>query len=234
MSDAPAPRRLVRAEAVLAARRRDIAIVLEDTHDPHNVSAVLRTCEALGVQDVHLVSRSGTHVRIHKDVAIGAQRWLTLHRHDGAEAALNALCAMGYRIFVGHLSDDAIALPELPRGARAAYVFGNEHAGISRAWVERADARFVIPTSGFTGSLNLSVAVALTVYDRLLARSAARFETGNLSDRERAALRETWYKRLAHGNAQLEATFARYLSDPPNPGPTFATNRSESTNRHAD
>jgi tRNA (guanosine-2'-O-)-methyltransferase len=234
MNDAGAPKRLIRAEAVLAARRRGIAIVLEDTHDPHNVSAVLRTCEALGVQDVHIVSESGEPMHVNKDVAIGAHRWLTLHRHDGAETALRALRDLGYRVFVSQLTPDAVPLPELPRDARAAYVFGNEHAGISPAWTEHADARFVIPTSGFTGSLNLSVAAALTVYDRLLARSSARFEAGDLSDSERATLRETWYKLLAHGNAQLEASFASYLSDPPNAERTFPAERSAPASRNAD
>jgi len=220
-----APRRLKRAEAVLAARRRDIALVLEDTHDPHNMSAVLRTCEAFGIQDVHLVAHSGTPAYINKDVAIGAQRWLTLRQHDGAENAVRAVREAGYRIYVSQLQSASVPLPELPRDVRAAYVFGNERDGVSQAWVEHADACFVIPTSGFTGSLNLSVAAALTVYDRILGRSSARFGDGDLSEAERSELRETWYKRLAHGNAQLEQAFARHLAQPPAPRRSFPADR---------
>lgn len=223
MSD-DAPSRLTRAEAVLAARRRSVAIVLEDTHDRHNMSAALRSCEALGVQDVHIVSQNQTPARINKDVAIGAQRWLTLHEHVGAPNAVRAMRAAGYRIYVSHLSADAKPLPALPRDERAAYVFGNERDGVSQAWLEHADGRFVIPTSGFTGSLNLSVAVALTVYDRILGRSAVSFE-GDLSEPERAELRAAWYERLAHGNAQLEETFRPYLANPPAAKRSFPRDR---------
>jgi len=222
---ARAPKRLIRAEAVLAARRRRFVIVLEDTHDPHNMSAVLRTCEALGLQDVHVVSQGDTPTRINKDVAIGAHRWLTLHHHVGAKNAVRALRTAGYKIFVSQLSPDAVPLPALPRDVRAAYVFGNERAGVSETWVEHCDARFVIPTTGFTGSLNLSVAAALTVYDRMLAPSHAHLEPGDLSARERAALRAIWYKRLAHGNAELEEAYDRFLDDPPAPEHTFPVNR---------
>ncbi len=226
-SDMP-PRRLMRAEAVLAARRRDIAIVLEDTYDPHNMSAVLRTCEALGIQDVHLVAQRGVPARVNKDVAIGAQKWLTLHEHENAASAIRALRQGAYQIYVSHLSADAIPLPELARPERAAYVFGNERDGVSPDWIEHSDTRFLIPTSGFTGSLNLSVAVALTLYDRLRLHAATDIEAGNLSERERAELRATWYKRLAHGSADLEQTYARYLNDPPTARPSFPNDRNAS------
>ncbi len=224
MSHENAPHRLTRAEAVLAARRRGVAIVLEDTHDPHNMSAVLRSCEALGLQDVHIVSENQKSAWVNKDVAIGAHRWLTLHEHDGARQAITALRAAGYRINVSQLTPDAVPLSELPRDERSAYVFGNERDGVSSAWLEHADARFVIPTSGFTGSLNLSVAVAVTVYDRLLARSVASFD-GDLSESERAELRATWYKRLAHGSVRLEQSFRPYLANPPAAKRSFPVDR---------
>lgn len=225
MADVPTPKRLARAEAILATRRRGIAIVLEDTHDPHNISAVFRTCEALSVQDVHIVAQNQAPAHVNKDVSLGAQQWLTLHRHVGAENAVSALRATGYRIFVSHLCADAVPLPELPRDARAAYVFGNERDGISPTWLENADARFVIPTSGFTGSLNLSVAAALTVYDRMLNPAANGVVDGDLDDDERAQLRATWYERLAHGSARLEQEFARHLANPPAARPSFPVDR---------
>lgn len=225
MADTTTPRRLARAEAVLASRRRAVAIVLEDTHDPHNMSAVLRTCEALGVQDVHIVAQNQTPAAINRDVSLGAQQWLTLHRHVGAENAVGALRTAGYRLYVSHLCAGAVPLPELPRDARAAYVFGNEREGISPTWLEHADARFVIPTSGFTGSLNLSVAAALTIYDRTLNPTADGVVDGDLDDAERAELRAAWYKRLAHGSARLEQEFARHLSDPPAARATFPVDR---------
>ena len=115
MSASPPPRRLARAEAVLAARVRRIVLVLEDTHDRHNISAALRTCEAFGVQDVHLVLESALPTDINPAVTIEADRWLTLDRHAGAERALQHLRARGYRICVSQLAADAVPLPELPR-----------------------------------------------------------------------------------------------------------------------
>ena len=223
MSATPPPRRLARAEAVLAARVRRIVLVLEDTHDRHNISAALRTCEAFGVQDVHLVLESALPIDINPEVTIEADRWLTIHRHAGAERALQHLRGRGYRICVSQLAADAVPLPELPRDARAAYVFGNERVGVSPLWLEQADARFVIPTSGFTGSLNLSVAVALTFYDRL--HGAATPPAGDLSAPEKAELRAAWYKHLAHGSEELERTFRDFAAEPPAPAPTFPRDR---------
>jgi tRNA (guanosine-2'-O-)-methyltransferase len=221
----PAPRRLARAEAVLAARHRSLCIVLEDTHDPHNVSAALRTCEAFGIQDVHLVAELQDEIAPNPKVTIGAERWLTVYRHRGSEAAIAALRAAGYRLFVSHLEAAATPLPELPRQARAAYVFGNERSGITDRWLAAADATFLIPTSGFTGSLNLSVAVALTLYDRLLGHPGAQLPQGDLRDDEKQGLRSRWYAALAHGNADLLRTYETFLTRPVEPRPTFGVDR---------
>ena len=225
-ADSPQPpRRLTRAEAVLAARRRSLCIVLEDAHDPHNVSAVLRTCEALGVQDVHLVAELQDDTILNPKVTIGAHRWLTLHRHRGAEAAIAALRSAGYRILVSHLDAHATPLPDLPAGERAAYVFGNERSGVTDHWIRAADAAFLIPTSGFSGSLNLSVAVALTLYDRLLGRPGAHLPPGDLDDAEKAALRVAWYAELARGNPERRREYESFLSRPAEPQPSFGVDR---------
>ncbi|HZM17694.1 MAG TPA: RNA methyltransferase [Candidatus Krumholzibacteria bacterium] len=219
------PRRLVRAEAVLAARRRRLTLVLEDALDRHNVSAVLRTCEAFGIQDVHLVGGDVASGEINPAVASGAERWLTLQRHDSAACAIVALRAQGYRLYVSHLSPESLPLAALPRDERAAYVFGNEQSGVSQEWLDVADARFVIPTSGFTGSLNLSVAAALVVYDRLLLHRTVAEAPGDLDAAEKAELRAAWYDTLAHGSAVLERAHRSRLDDPPAPSPVFPVDR---------
>jgi tRNA (guanosine-2'-O-)-methyltransferase len=214
----------VRAEGVLAARQRRLTLVLEATHDPHNLSAVLRTCEAFGVQDVHLVPQADAPAAVNPGVSLGAERWLTVHRHADAASALAALRARDFRIFVSDLCPEATPLPAIPRDLRAAYVFGNEQGGVSPLWLENADARFVIPTAGFTGSLNLSVAAALTIYDRLLGRSAAVF-SGDLTEAEKAALRAAWYSALAHGSRDLTGAFRPFVEDPPPPESIFPRDR---------
>jgi tRNA (guanosine-2'-O-)-methyltransferase len=226
-----APARLSRAEAVLAARLRGITVVLEDAHDPHNVSAVLRTCEAFGIQDVHLVAESQPVSDLNPKVSIGAERWLTLHRHQGCAAAVSALRRAGYQILVSHLDARATSLPQLPARARAAYVFGNERTGVTTGWLEAADATFVIPTTGFTGSLNLSVAVALTVYDRLFGRPGATPPEGDLEARDKSALRERWYEALSHGNPALLERYRAHLEHPVEPRPRLATDRREGAAR---
>jgi tRNA (guanosine-2'-O-)-methyltransferase len=220
-----APRRLVRAEAVLRARRRAVTVVLEDAHDPHNVSAVLRTCEAFGIQDVHLVAEQQTETVLNPKVSIGAHRWLTLHRHAGSAAAIAALRGAGYRLYVSHLDDAATALPDLQPPGRAAYVFGNERSGVTALWVQAADATFVIPTCGFSGSLNLSVAVALTLYDRLLGRPGASLPPGDLDGAERDRLRAVWYEQLARGNAERLDEYRRHLGRAVEPRPGVALDR---------
>jgi tRNA (guanosine-2'-O-)-methyltransferase len=220
-----APRRLARAEAVLARRRRALCVVLEDAHDPHNVSAVMRTCEALGVQDVHLVAELEDETILNPKVTIGAHRWLTVHRHHGSDTAIAALRSAGYRLYVSHLDREATPLPSLPADYRAAYVFGNERSGVTEKWLAAADATFLIPTSGFSGSLNLSVAVAMTLYDRLFGRRGAELPAGDLPESEKAALRAIWYRQLAHGNAERSHAYERFLAAPAPPRPSFGVDR---------
>ena len=208
------PRRLARAEAVLQGRTRQWCVVLEDAHDRHNVSAVLRTCDAFGIQDVHLVTENESLAELNPKVTMGAHRWLTLHQHAGADRAIEALRGAGYRLFVSHLDAAATPLPHLPGDVRAAYVFGNEQSGVTTRWVEAADATFVIPTSGFSGSLNLSVAVALTMYDRVLGRRGADLPPGNLAADELQALRATWYARLAGPTSERQREYAAFLERP--------------------
>jgi tRNA (guanosine-2'-O-)-methyltransferase len=223
---APAvPRRLARAEAVLARRRRSLCVVLEDAHDPHNVSAVMRTCEALGVQDVHLVAEIEDETILNPKVTIGAHRWLTVHRHHGSESAIAALRASGYRLYVSHLDAGATPLPEVPADGRAAYVFGNESSGVTERWLATADATFLIPTSGFSGSLNLSVAVAMTLYDRLFGRRGATLPAGDLDESEKAAVRAVWYRQLARGNPDRQQEYERFLDSPAPPVPSFGVDR---------
>jgi tRNA(Leu) C34 or U34 (ribose-2'-O)-methylase TrmL len=128
------------------------ASVLEDAHDPHNVSAVLRTCEAFGIQDVHLVVEEPARRDPQSKVTIGAHRWLTLHRHRGS-ARRDRSIARGWLPALREPSRcGATPLPQIDAHERAAYVFGNERSGVTARWIEAADATFVLPTSGFSGS----------------------------------------------------------------------------------
>lgn len=229
MSSEFPPRRLARAEGVLAYRHGKMCVVLEDAHDRHNISAVLRTCEAFGIQNIHIVNELQPMVPVNKGVSMGSHRWLTIEQHEGTPNAIRVLRQRGYKIYVALLSEDALPLPQLPRDSKAAYVFGNEHAGVTQGWVEAADQTFLIPTSGFSGSLNLSVAAAVTIYDRLLGKPEAALPQGDLSDTEKHDLRQQWYRSLAHGSQEVWEQYERHVESPPEPRLVFPEDQHGST-----
>lgn len=162
------PQRLQRMDEVLAARTARVAVVFEDVYHPHNASAVLRTCECLGLQDVHIVE-DAKRFRPLRDIARGSARWLTLRRWGGEhpgdiDACLAALRGEGYAILATSPSADAVPLAEVPLERPLAVCFGTEETGLSPAAFAAADVKVTIPTPGFTRSLNVSVTAALVLH----------------------------------------------------------------------
>ena len=162
------PQRLARMAVVLAARTAHLTVVFEDVYHPHNASAVLRTCECLGLQDVHVVE-GAMRFRPSRDIARGSARWLTLQRwrHDegrDVEACLAHLRARGYAVVATSPGQDAIPLEAVALDRPLAICFGTEETGLSPAAFAAADVRVTIPTPGFTRSLNVSVTAALVLY----------------------------------------------------------------------
>jgi len=155
------PERLQRIEEVVAGRTDDLVVVLDRISDPHNSSAVLRSADAFGVQNVHAIV--GQHgFRASRGVSKGTQRWLDVARYATAEACARRLKADGYTICVATM--DGETTPEGLRGKhRLAVVFGNEHRGVSPEMLAMADGTFSIPMRGFVESLNISVAAAITL-----------------------------------------------------------------------
>lgn len=189
------PRRLVRAEQVLAARTRRIAVVLEGSQDPHNVHAVLRTAESLGVQDVHLVAPRGEAAAISPGVTQRAHEWLTVRRHADIDAAI-ALCrGEGRAIWGTANAADAVPLTGFAPEGPVAILFGNETEGLSKRALAACDRVVRIDLVGFSGSLNLSVSAALVLWE-LRRTDVARAIPGDLTDAQRAELRARWYPAL--------------------------------------
>jgi tRNA (guanosine-2'-O-)-methyltransferase len=219
------PQRLARMEGVLAARTRHLTVVFEDVYHPHNASAVLRTCECLGVQDVHIVEG---HKRFRPNVEVvhGAARWLTLHRwrkpdgHD-VRSCLAALRERGYRVVATSPREDALPLGEVPLEQPLAVCFGTEETGLTPDVLAAADLCAQIPMPGFTRSLNVSVTAALVLYD-LTTRLRAQNLPWPLSEAQRDELRLLWLAddgRLAHDLSREALAAAGLL--PPSP-PYFA------------
>lgn len=160
--------RKARIEAVLAHRTRAVIPVLERLSDPHNAAAILRSCDAFGVQEAHVIDEQARFVASSR-VAKGAERWLDLVRHDSTRTCLEGLRARGYRVLVASM-EGTHTPEELSSIERVALVFGNEHHGVSAEMRELADGSYRIPMRGFVESLNVSVAAAITLHAALLGR----------------------------------------------------------------
>ncbi len=153
--------RLARLQSVVAARSRAVTIVLENIDDPHNASAVLRSADAFGLQDVHVVGERSFVAS--RQVAKGTHRWLDVKRHLTAAECAAELHAAGYQILVASMEGQTTPA-EAARLERVAFVFGNEHRGPSPEMREVADGTYGIPMRGFVESLNVSVAAAITLH----------------------------------------------------------------------
>ncbi len=169
-----------RIDEVVARRKLSVVPVLEGLTDPHNGSAVLRSADAFGLQQVHVVAGPHGFLAAHR-VSKGTQRWLDVIQHDSSEACLAQLEERGYRVVVAAMGGE-LCPEDLRDIDRLAVVFGNEHAGASEVMRSGADATCAVPMIGFVESLNVSVAAAITLY------VAAAHRPGDLDSAERAEL----------------------------------------------
>ena len=185
------PERIMRIDQVIDARLASVAAAVEDTYDPHNAAATLRTCEALGLQDLWVIE-PGARFSAAKGVTRGAHRWLDLHRFPDAGAAIGDMKARGFRVYAT-LPDAKQSIEDVPVDSPLAVVFGNEHDGVSQTTIEACDGAVTVPMFGFTESYNLSVTVGLCM-SRLVARRRAYIGAmGDLDRERRARLRARWF-----------------------------------------
>jgi tRNA (guanosine-2'-O-)-methyltransferase len=162
LSPVVTPERFRRIEEVVEGRTDSLAVVLDRLSDPHNSSAVLRSAEAFGVQNVHAIV--GVHgFRASRGVSKGTQRWLDVTRYEDADTCAKKLKDEGFAIYAAAMGGTH-TLADLKAIPRVAVVFGNEHHGVSDAMHAHADGTFAIPMRGFVESLNVSVAAAITMH----------------------------------------------------------------------
>ncbi len=181
-------------EDVIAMRSRHITVVLEDIFQPQNASAVLRSCDLTGVQDVHIIENRNTYT-LNPNVALGSSKWLNLHKYSEAEnnteEAFNALRAKGYKIVATTPHTKDVMLPDLDVSGKTALVFGTELEGLSDYAIENADAWVKIPMLGFTESFNISVSAAICLYS-LSAKVRKSDVNWMLSDQEQLDILIRW------------------------------------------
>ena len=168
------PERQERLTSVLNKRQSDITVVLENVFDPHNISAVMRTCDAAGVQDIYILNtKIPRHKKWGAKSSSSAAKWLTIHQFENAEECFLSLRKRYSTILTTHLSSDAVDLYSVDLTKSIALVFGNEHSGVSEEIRNLADGNFIIPQVGIIRSLNISVACAVTMYEAFRQKTNA-------------------------------------------------------------
>ena len=187
------PERKARIDEVVAERTRTLTVVLEAFCDPQNVNAVLRTCEAFGVQEIHVVEGPMKPWDRNKKISQNADKWLDVRRWSSTAECLAALRAEGFAVYATHLDAEACPLDELSFAGKVALVFGNEHRGVSDEALRLSTRRYAIPMRGFVQSLNVSVAAAVSLARAVERRVAERGRHGDLAPEEAKALRERFY-----------------------------------------
>ena len=188
------PERYERLHAVLNKRQPDLTVLLENVFDPHNISAVMRTCDAVGIQDIYILNtKIPPHKKWGAKSSSSAAQWLTIHQFTDAEACFTELRKHFKKIYTTHLSTDAVALHELNLTEPVALVFGNEHSGVSEEIIAMADGNFIIPQVGIIKSLNISVACAVTLYEAFRQKTnAGHYNNIKLQGKKLEALKNEW------------------------------------------
>lgn len=201
-------------EKVLDQRTRYITMVLEDIYQSQNASAVIRTCECLGIQDVHIIENDSKYT-VNRKVLKGSYKWVDLIRHKGkmrnnTETCFEALRASGYKIAVTDPSPEGISIHEVSVEDKIALVMGNELHGTSSYALEKADMKVRIPMYGFTESLNISVSAAICL-NTLVPTLRVSEVDWQLTESEKDEIRISWLRKMVRNPEILEREFLKSI-----------------------
>lgn len=154
-------------EKIIPSRTRHVTVVLEDIFQAHNASAVIRSCDCFGIQDLHIIENTNQY-NPYRNATAGSQKWVNLYKYNQKENntvdCLNELKQKGYKIIATTPHRDSVMISDLPLDDKIALVFGTELEGISQDVIDHADGFVKIPMYGFTESYNISVAASLSLY----------------------------------------------------------------------
>ncbi len=196
-------------EEVIRHRTRYLTIVLEDIFQPHNASAVLRSCDCFGIQDVHIIENNNKY-EVNPDVALGASKWLNLYRYNSVEnntcTCLMHLKERGYRIVATSPHNEGYLINELPLDQKTALVFGTEMHGLSANALAMSDAFVKIPMYGFTESFNISVSAALCLY-HLSEKMRKMSCLWHLEPEEETEIKLHWSRQTVRNSQLIERRF---------------------------
>ena len=191
---------------IIQYRTHYLTLVLEDIYQPQNASAVLRTADCFGIQDVHIIENRNKY-KINPEVELGASKWLSIHRYNKKEDntldALNALKTQGYRIVATMPHCNEVLLPDMDMKQKTAIFFGNELQGLSKTVQEYADIFVKIPMYGFTESYNISVSAALCMQE-LSKKMKLEVNNWRLSEEELLDIKINWIKAAVKQSEGIE------------------------------
>lgn len=179
-------RRVEKFREVILNRQKDFTVILENLNDPHNLSACLRSCDAVGIYEVNLVYYGAQPFpQLGKQSSSSAKKWVDSKRHRSVKECFEYVRSQGMKIYTTHMSSDAVSLYDLDFSGPVALMFGNEHVGVSEEALSLADGNFLIPQVGMIQSLNISVACAVSVYEAFRQRlQSGRFDSPDFTGEE--------------------------------------------------
>ena len=189
-------KRIEKIKAVVSKRQPSLKIILENIHDPHNVSAIFRTCDAAGIPKVSLLYNIESFPKIGKKSSASAFKWIEREKFKSVEVCYKQLRSEGYNIYASSISEGAKDLYEIDFTEKSAIVMGNEHRGVSKEAEDLADEKFYIPMYGMVQSLNVSVSAAITIYEALRQRTAkGMFDKSELNKEQIEEWINKWSKK---------------------------------------
>lgn len=193
MREFKSEKRLNKLTAVAKARQHTLRLVLENVHDPHNVSAVFRTCDAAGIPKVSLLYYLEKFPGIGKKTSASAFKWIEKEKHTDVKECYDNLRASGFKIYASSLGEGTKSLYDINMTEKCAVVLGNEHRGVSLEAADMADEKLYIPMFGMVQSLNISVAAAVIIYEALRQRLAkGMYNVSDLDKEELDKLIDKW------------------------------------------
>ena len=195
------PERTEKFEKVVGQRQFNLTVILENVHDPHNIGAVLRTCDSVGIHEIYALYTndeiSEENLIIGKKSSSGARKWVDVHHYTNVEKCFKDVKIKYKKVFCTHLAHDSKNLYDLDLSGSVALLFGNEHSGVSEASLKHCDGNFIIPQMGMVKSLNISVACAVSLYEAARQRTEKGYYENNPSgsENEKNLLLEDYFKR---------------------------------------
>lgn len=195
------PRRKSLFQKVIAERTNHLTVVAQDVYQLHNTSAVVRSCDVFGIQNIHVIEEKIPR-RIDKEIAMGAQKWVDINRYSSTRECVRKLRRDGYRIVATSPHDESVMLEDFDISTPAALFFGTEKDGLSEEILREADTTIKIPMVGFTESLNISVSAAIILQS--LREKLHRSEISwRLDEVEKLKIMMDWTKKTVKNSDEI-------------------------------